>query len=180
MIRIIKRSTIYQKKILIAIAAMHIESACQLLSFCHTTHTLQGFHHIRRRHQGKLCLDILVRKGALAGLRGKKRRVQVAIYHHLRQFTIYPERHIMMHIFREIQFFHLVGIAHIRKAKLVLAFRQGKREETILISRCTDAIRQIIDGGINQRFATLVTDVSAESVATLNLLNFVIDIRVRC
>ena len=32
---------------------MHIESACQLLSFCHSTHTLQGLHHIRRRHQGK-------------------------------------------------------------------------------------------------------------------------------
>jgi len=62
----------------------------------------------------------------------------------------------------------------------MLAFGQGQREEAILISRCTDAIRQIIDGGINQRFATLVTDVSAESVATLSLLNFVIDIRVRC
>lgn len=86
----------------------------------------------------------------------------------------------MMHIFRKIQFFHLVGIAHIRKAKLVLAFRQSKRKETILIGGCADAIRQIIDGGINQRFATLVTDVSAESVATLNLLNFVIYIRVRC
>ena len=86
----------------------------------------------------------------------------------------------MMHIFREIQLLNLVGIAHIRKAKLVLAFRQGKRKETILIGGCTDAIRQIIDGGINQRFATLVTDVSAESMATLNLLNFVIDIRVRC
>ena len=86
----------------------------------------------------------------------------------------------MMHIFREIQFLYLVGIAHIRKAKLMLAFGQGKRKETIFIGGCTDAIRQIIDGGINQRFATLVTDVSAESVATLNLLNFVIDIRVRC
>ena len=86
----------------------------------------------------------------------------------------------MMHILREIQFLHLVGIAHIRKAKLVLAFRQGKREETIFIGGCTDAIRQIIDGGIDQRLATLVTDVSAESMATLNLLNFVIDIRVRC
>ena len=180
MIRIIKRSTIYQIKVLIAIAAMHIESACQLLSFCHTTHTLQGLHHIRRRHQGKLCLDILVRKGALAGLCGQKRRVQVAIYHHLRQFTINTECHIMMHIFREIQLLYLVGIAHIRKAKLMLAFGQGKREETIFIGGCTDAIRQIIDGGINQRFATLVTDVSAESMATLNLLNFVIDIRVRC
>lgn len=86
----------------------------------------------------------------------------------------------MMHVFREIQFFHLIGIAHIRKAKLMLAFGQGKRKETIFIGGCTDAIRQIIDGGINQRFATLVTDVSAESMATLNLLNFVIDIRVRC
>ena len=62
----------------------------------------------------------------------------------------------------------------------MLAFRQGKRKETIFIGGCTDAIRQIIDGGINQRFATLITDISAESVATLNLLNFVIDIRVRC
>lgn len=62
----------------------------------------------------------------------------------------------------------------------MLTFGQGKREETIFIGGCTDAIRQIIDGGINQRFATLVTDVSAESMATLNLLNFVIDIRVRC
>ena len=86
----------------------------------------------------------------------------------------------MMHIFREIQLLHLVGIAHIRKAELVLALRQGKRKETIFIGCSTDAIRQIIDGGINQRFATLVTDVSAESVATLNLLNLVIDIRVRC
>ena len=47
-------------------------------------------------------------------------------------------------------------------------------------AQTSTTIRQIIDGGINQRFATLVTDVSAESVATLNLLNFVIDIRVRC
>ena len=180
MIRIIKRSTIYQIKVLITIATMHIESACQLLSFCHSTHTLQGLHHIRRRHQGKLCLDILVRKGALAGLCGQKRRVQIAIYHHLRQFTINTECHIMMHIFREIQLLYLVGIAHIRKAKLMLAFGQGKRKETIFIGGCTDAIRQIIDGGINQRFATLITDISAESVATLNLLNFVIDIRVRC
>ena len=86
----------------------------------------------------------------------------------------------MMHIFREIHFLHLVGIAHIRKAELVLALGQGKRKETIFIGCCTDAIRQIIDGGIDQRFATLVTDISAESVATLNLLNFVIDIRVRC
>ena len=77
----------------------------------------------------------------------------------------------MMHIFREIQLLHLVGIAHIRKAELVLALRQGKRKETIFIGCSTDAIRQIIDGGIDQRFATLVTDVSAESVATLNLLN---------
>ena len=86
----------------------------------------------------------------------------------------------MMHIFREIQLFYLVGIAHIRKAKLMLTFGQGKRKETIFIGGCTDAIRQIIDSGINQRFATLITDISAESVATLNLLNFVIDIRVRC
>ena len=62
----------------------------------------------------------------------------------------------------------------------MLPLRQGQREETIFIGGSANAMSEVIDRSINQRFATLIANVSAESVATLNLLNFAIDIRVRC
>ena len=60
MIDLVEGCAVEQEKILVVVATVHIQAAGKLYSLGHTAGALHGFHHVGRREQRKLGLNVLL------------------------------------------------------------------------------------------------------------------------
>ena len=70
---LVERRSVEQKEVLVAVAAVHVETAGQFHAFGHTAHALQRLHHVGRGEQGITGLNVGGTKRPLARLRGEQR-----------------------------------------------------------------------------------------------------------